>query len=123
MIINDSNIFVCGDGGVWRCPLSELWISAQTDSFLFPCKYILNQNYPNPFNPSTQISFSVPKTTDVTLKVYDLLGREITILVNERKSAGTYTVNWNAVGIPTGVYFYRLTAGEFVETKKMVVIK
>ncbi len=123
MIINDSNIFVCGDGGVWRCPLSELWISAQSDSFLFPCKYSLNQNYPNPFNPSTQINFFVPKAIDVTLKVYDVLGREIAVLVNERKQHGEYNVTWNVEGVPSGVYFYRIVAGDFIQTKKMVVVK
>jgi len=79
--------------------------------------------YPNPFNPSTQITYSLPRAADVILKIYDLLGREVALLVNERKPAGEHTVSWDAAGIPTGVYFYRLIAGEFVETKKMVVIK
>ena len=85
-------------------------------------KYNLSQNHPNPFNPSTQITFSVPKATDVTLKVYDVLGREIAVLVNERKQPGEYKVSWNAEGVPSGVYFYRIVAGEFVETKKMIVV-
>jgi hypothetical protein len=86
-----------------------------------PIHYDLSQNYPNPFNPSTQITYSIPKATDVTLKVYDVLGREIAVLVNERKQPGEYKVTWNAEGVPSGVYFYRIVAGEFVETKKMMV--
>jgi len=80
-------------------------------------------NYPNPFNPSTQITFSIPKVTNVTLKIYDLLGRDIAILVNERKQAGEYAVNWDAEGVPSGVYFYRIVAGDFIQTNKMMVDK
>jgi len=88
-----------------------------------PSNFILEQNYPNPFNPSTQINFSIPKATNVTLKVYDVLGQEVAVLVNERKQAGEYNVTWNAADVPSGVYFYRIVAGEFVETKKMVLIR
>lgn len=89
----------------------------------FPLYFSLSHNYPNPFNPSTEITYSIPKATDVTLKIYDLLGREVALLVNERKPAGEYTLNWNAAGLPGGVYFYRIVAGEFIETKKMVAIR
>jgi hypothetical protein len=85
--------------------------------------FAVHQNYPNPFNPSTQITFSVPKATDVTLKIYDILGQEIATVVNERKQPGEYNVTWNAEGVPSGVYFYRIVAGEFIETKKMVLIR
>ncbi|MCX6141972.1 MAG: T9SS type A sorting domain-containing protein [Ignavibacteriales bacterium] len=84
---------------------------------------MLAQNYPNPFNPSTNISFSVPSNTFVTLKVFDALGREVAILVGEELSAGAYSRQWNAANVPSGVYFYRLGAGQFVETKKLVVLK
>jgi hypothetical protein len=88
-----------------------------------PAIFALSQNYPNPFNPLTQITYSVPKASDITLKVYDILGREIVVLVNERKQAGEYKVTWNAQGVPSGVYFYRIVAGDFIETKKMVLIR
>jgi hypothetical protein len=83
----------------------------------------LNPNYPNPFNPSTNISYQLLKESDVTLKIYDLLGREIVTLLEERKPRGEYHVPWSAVGVPSGVYYYRLTAGNFIETKKMILMK
>jgi hypothetical protein len=83
----------------------------------------LSANYPNPFNPQTKISFSIPKESYITLKVYDLLGKEVAILAQEKKEAGEYSVVWNAGSVPSGVYFYRLVAGNFVETKKMILMK
>jgi hypothetical protein len=88
-------------------------------------KYALSQNYPNPFNPSTLISYELPLTGLVTLKVYDLLGREVATLVNEEKPAGSYNAQFtmNNVQLSSGIYFYKLQAGEFVETKKMILLK
>ncbi len=83
----------------------------------------LDQNYPNPFNPSTNLEFQVPSSEFVSLKVLDVLGRPIATLVNENRQPGIYTVQWNASGWPSGVYFYRFRAGDFVETKKMIVAK
>ena len=88
-----------------------------------PTVFSLEQNYPNPFNPSTVISYQLPVSGDVTLKVYDILGNEIAILVNEYKTAGKYEVEFNASSLPSGVYFYQLKAGEFRKTKKMVLLK
>jgi len=88
-----------------------------------PTKFSLSQNYPNPFNPTTTINYSVPKSGHVSLKVYDLLGREATALVNENKSVGNYTVQFNASKLVSGVYFYRMQAGDFVQTKKLLLIK
>jgi len=85
--------------------------------------YKLAQNYPNPFNLWTYISYSLPKTCFVTLKIYNLLGREINILVSEQKRAGQYKVGWNAGDLPSGIYLYRLEAGGFVETKKLILQK
>lgn len=85
------------------------------DKGIIPTTYILEQNYPNPLNPSTQIIYSITKATEVTLKVYDVLGREIALLVDERKQAGEYKVTWIAEDVPSGVYFYRIVAGDFVE--------
>jgi hypothetical protein len=83
----------------------------------------LMQNYPNPFNPSTTIRFDLPKSVFVTLKIYDLLGKEITTLVNEKRTSGEYAVEWNGKGLPSGMYLYRLKAGDFVETRKLVLQK
>ncbi len=88
-----------------------------------PHSFILQQNYPNPFNPTTNISFSIPANTFVTLKIYDVLGREITTLVNDILSAGNYTNSFNAENLSSGIYFYKLEAGGFIQTKKMVLIR
>jgi hypothetical protein len=90
---------------------------------LLPDNFTLSQNYPNPFNPSTTISFSLPRRESVTLKVYDLLGREVATLVDGREEAGEHTVKWNADGFTSGVYFYRLSAGGGVQTRKLVLVR
>ena len=83
----------------------------------------LEQNYPNPFNPVTTIKYSIPSQSFVQLKVYDVLGNEIITLINEEKTAGNYEIEFNASEIPSGVYFYTLNVGEFVQTRKMILIK
>jgi len=88
-----------------------------------PTDLILNQNYPNPFNPSTTINYQIPKQSDVTLKVFDVLGREITTLVNGVEAPGYKSVNLNSNGFPSGIYYYRLQAGSYVETKKFILLK
>jgi hypothetical protein len=88
-----------------------------------PKVFALEQNYPNPFNPSTTIRYQLPVASEVKLEVYDVLGKKIATLVNERQSAGSYQVVWNASGLSSGTYFYRLQAGTFVETKKMIMVK
>ena len=91
-------------------------------SDLIPRQYALLQNYPNPFNPRTTIQFDLPKSGNVTLKIFNMLGQEVASLVNERKQAGYYQVTWNA-NAPSGLYFYRLQAGDYVETKKAILLK
>ena len=88
-----------------------------------PVGFELRENYPNPFNPSTEISYHLPFTVHLSLKVYDLLGREVDVLVNEEKSAGSHRATWDAAKMPSGVYFYKLTAGSFAETRKMVLMR
>jgi hypothetical protein len=83
----------------------------------------LNQNYPNPFNPSTTISYSLPKTEMVSIKIYDMLGKEVRTLVNEYKNAGSYMVVFNASNLASGTYLYRLTTGEFTQVKKLILLK
>jgi hypothetical protein len=89
----------------------------------FPIHFILFQNYPNPFNPSTAISYSIPKTSLVTIKVYDVLGKEIATLINEEKPAGNYNINFDGSNLTSGVYFYRMQAGNFSETKKLILLR
>ena len=88
-----------------------------------PNLYALEQNYPNPFNPSTKIRYSVPQSSNVMLKIFDILGNEIETLVNEEKQIGTYELTWYAKDLPSGVYFYQIRAGSFVKTKKMLLLK
>lgn len=88
-----------------------------------PNEFILSQNYPNPFNPETSIKYQLSAISFVSLKVFDVLGREVATLVNEEKPAGTYTINFNAEGLSSGVYFYRINAGNFVQIKKLVFMK
>ena len=90
---------------------------------LVPAAFALLQNYPNPFNPTTVISYQIASAGKVSLKVYDLLGREVATLVNELKSAGSYTATFNAINLASGVYFYRLQAGSFTQTKRLVLLK
>jgi hypothetical protein len=85
--------------------------------------YFLQQNYPNPFNPTTTIKYQIPELSFVTIKVYDVLGSEIATLINEEKPVGSYEVEFNAPSLPCGIYFYRLQAADFVETKKMVLLR
>jgi len=85
--------------------------------------YSLSNNYPNPFNPSTTIRFTISDFGITILKVYDVLGNEVATLVNEEKPIGSYAVEFDATTLPSGIYFYRLQAGNFVETKKMVLMK
>lgn len=88
-----------------------------------PSNFRLYQNYPNPFNPTTIISYDLPVSSHVTIKVYDVLGREMETLISERQSAGTHSVRFNASNLPSGVYFYRLQAGNYVEARKLMVLK
>lgn len=83
----------------------------------------LNQNYPNPFNPKTTILFSLPQSSFVTLKIYDILGREVTILLKENKQPGVYSITFDASNLPSGLYFYKLQAGSFVNVKKMNILR
>jgi hypothetical protein len=88
-----------------------------------PTEYRLEQNYPNPFNASTRIRFNLPQTTVVKLSVYDLLGRKIELLLSEKRQAGIHEVVWNAKDAPSGIYLIRLEAGEYTETKKLILQK
>jgi hypothetical protein len=118
-----------GSGSNWLTswtqwdPKNYATVSVQTISNEVPSAFVLAQNYPNPFNPSTKINFSLPKAGFVTLKVYDLTGKEVSSLVNENLNIGTYGVDFNAAALTSGIYFYTLNTENFSETKKMMLIK
>jgi hypothetical protein len=93
-----------------------------------PAEFKLSRNYPNPFNPTTNISFQLPENSKVTIAVYDILGNRVRTLVNENKAAGYYTVQWNGLNdngmsLSSGTYFYQIQAGQYISTKKMLLIK
>jgi len=102
--------------------LTDEIVSVKNDE-LTPNVFVLEQNYPNPFNPTTTIKYNISELSFVTLKVYDVLGNEIATLVNQEKPIGTYEITWNAENLPSGIYFYQLQAGSFVEIKKMVLLR
>ncbi|MCX6157305.1 MAG: T9SS type A sorting domain-containing protein, partial [Ignavibacteriae bacterium] len=88
-----------------------------------PSSYSVSQNYPNPFNPTTKINFALPKSGLVSLKVYDITGKEVATLLNEVKNVGTYSVDFNAANLSSGIYFYKMSVNGYSEVKKMSLIK
>jgi hypothetical protein len=98
-------------------------LSVERMNNLVPSKIVLEQNYPNPFNPSTFIPFSVPSEAFVSLKVFDLNGREVANIINENISAGYYRVHWEAQHLPSGIYFCRLQSGNYLQTKKLCLLR
>ena len=124
LAVSGTNLFAGTSGsGVWMRPISEMITGVTGNHDNLPANYSLQQNYPNPFNPSTTIKYSVPKTSLVTIKVYNVLGKEIATLVNEEKSAGNYSVQFTGSKLSSGVYFYRMQADSFVQTKKLLLLK
>jgi len=129
-IISFSGNFLAGvrgnplftSSGVYARPIDFTTTGVQKETEILE-NYHLSQNYPNPFNPSTKISWQSPVSSHQTLKVYDILGNEVATLVNEYKSAGKYEVEFNGEELPSGVYFYQLRTGSFVETKKMLLLR
>ena len=120
---DDGYVYAGTDDGVWRRPLSEIVTSTEEISPTFPEDFIIAQNYPNPFNPTTTLEYSLSHAGHVTLKVYNVLGEEVAALVDGEQAAGAFTTTWDASDLPSGVYFYRLTAGEYVQTRKMVLMR
>lgn len=118
----DGKIFVFSKNGKLYC-FSDLVTSVQTDKKDLPQSYSLEQNFPNPFNPETTISYTLPKSNYVQLKVYDILGTEVASLVDEPQEAGQYQIHFNAGGLSSGIYFYSLKAGNFSRVLKMILLK
>ncbi len=98
-------------------------VSVEDESLLIPSEFNLSQNYPNPFNPSTIIAYSIPQRSNVSLKIYDIVGKEIATLVNEQKEAGLYEIKYDASKLSSGVYIYSIQAGDFLESRKMILMK
>ena len=114
-----SNRVAVGIGQPSKRTAEEEETKEQTEQF----EYSLSDNYPNPFNPSTQINYSIKTAGTVTLKVYDILGNEVAMLVNERKEPGNYSVSFNASNLPSGVYVYKMISENFINTKKLLLLK
>ncbi|MFA5010348.1 MAG: T9SS type A sorting domain-containing protein [Ignavibacteria bacterium] len=118
------------ESGIYGTTFTSCAMNVVSVSGEVPSSYSLSQNYPNPFNPRTVISFKLPVDSKVSIKIYDLMGREVETLVNERLQAGTYQTQWNAAAFPSGVYFYRIqvhhsgsSTGEYSETKRMILVR
>ena len=119
---NSSEYWIAGDG--WNILHKKIiLVNVKSEETRFPQSFSLSQNYPNPFNPTTTISYQLPITNHVALKVYDVLGREVAVLVNEMKNAGTYSVQWNASQFSSGVYILTMSAGNFTATKKILLMR
>ena len=123
------NVEFCREGNEALCPEAQITSVTRMDTSV-PSDFSLKQNYPNPFNPSTTIGFNIGGTgrNSVSLEVINISGRRVRLLVNESFSAGSYFVSWNGRNenghlVPSGIYFYRLTVGEYVETKRFVLVK
>ncbi len=121
--VTGTNFLGIGTSDITTIKYSPQFTGIQPVSNEIPNQYSLSQNYPNPFNPATNIKFQIPKAGFVNLIVYDALGREVSTLVNEQLNPGTYGIDWNASNYPSGVYYYKLIAGRFSETKKMILMK
>ena len=121
---NNTYAFVAGAFGVFRRPLSQILTSVhEAPDAEMPHRLLLAQNYPNPFNPTTTIEFSLPKDGFMSLKVYNIVGEEVAILVSQEMKAGTFRTQWDAGHVASGVYFYRLATASSVQTKKLIVTK
>jgi photosystem II stability/assembly factor-like uncharacterized protein len=124
LTVGSTDIFLwTAIGGIYKRSLSEMITAVKGNENQIPAKFWLDQNYPNPFNLSTTINYSLPKTGHVALKVYDVLGKEVATLVNEKESSGNYYIQFNANKLASGIYFYRLIAGNLVMTKKLILMK
>lgn len=122
---NDTYLFVShADSVVSRIKLSHFGITTALETLAeVPKNFLLSQNYPNPFNPSTTINFSIPEQSSVSLRVYDILGKEVAELINQVMSSGTYKIDFDATNLSSGIYFYTIKANKFFKTRKMLVLK
>ena len=124
LALNNGYFFAGAEDGIWRLRYPETITRVENSQYV-PAGFELEQNYPNPFNPSTTINYNIPKTSQVTLTVYNILGGVVKTLVNNEQPPGNYSVRFIAGSkqMASGVYFYRLQAGSFVRTKKMILLQ
>ena len=122
--VDESNGWAVGGSGlILHTTNGGVSLVEEQEIYEIPTTYQLSNNFPNPFNPLTKIKYSIPQSSNVVIKVFDVLGNEIETLVNEEKQNGTYELTWYAENLPSGIYFYQLKTNEFVETKKMILLK
>lgn len=114
---------ITNDGGQESTPVINFILTGVNGDHFSPMTFELRQNFPNPFNPATTIQFQIPNSALTTLRVYDILGREISTILNQDLNAGVHKINWDSAHVASGVYFYRLASGKYVDTKKMIVAK
>ena len=107
----------------WDSVMVDISVTDIGENASNPVLYKLYDNYPNPFNPSTTLRYSLPEASLTSIKIYDAVGKEVAVVVNEMKTAGTYQIEFNAVGLSSGIYYYSIQAGTFSETKKMILMK
>ncbi len=127
-LLTITDIFPGSDDGTligWGIQFNNQTITGSVNPGItgVPNRFMLYQNYPNPFNPVTTVKYDIAKDVKVKITMYDLLGREVSVPVNEFKKAGSYSLNFNGSGLASGVYFYKIEAGSFVESKKMMLVK
>ena len=115
----DTLMYWYGPGGVWW----DFVVSVEKSDLEIPQDFNLSQNYPNPFNPSTKIDFSITSASSVKITIYDVVGREVVSLVDEYMPVGNYTVTWEAAGLPSGIYIYKMAVNDYSSTKKMILLK
>jgi len=124
MVTSKAYLFAGTGRGAWRTTIANLITSVgDNNNNRLPNSFGLSQNYPNPFNPVTTIMYQVPKRSFVTVRIFSILGTEIAAVVNEQRDAGTYSIQFNASALASGIYFYHLQAGDFNTAKKMILIK
>lgn len=119
--VYEGEVYITTNGGNIDIPID--FIVDVENSSILPKEYSLSQNYPNPFNPNTTINYSIPRSDDVKLSVFNILGKEVKVLVNHYQNAGTYSINLNAEELSSGIYFYRLTSGQFSAARKLILLK
>jgi len=124
LVIENNIMYAAASSGiVYKRALSDVVTSVRNEISSIPKTFTLSQNFPNPFNPTTKISFSVPQKTNVSLRVYDITGKEVSVLLNQELEAGNYQTDFNASGLSSGIYLYKISADNFIQTKKMMLIK
>ncbi len=125
LAVDGANLYTGSNGsGVWLRPLSQMITASVSEpSCELPTMFGVEQNYPNPFNPSTTIKYELPKSSMVRLSVYDMLGREVAVLVNKREDAGVRQTRFDASNLASGVYLYRLQAGDFLQSRKLIILR